>query len=148
MTNRPAIIELVAKNRLAELCDEIEGFPYFPNAACIGEDPDFFFPDDMATTVKAKAVCAACPVQKDCLATAVSQGLEGVWGGTTETERASLTKARDYTLPTRQAARQELRYIYLGEVNKVAASYDVDRRTVHRWRNIIEDNPLAYELAA
>jgi WhiB family redox-sensing transcriptional regulator len=62
-------------------------------AACQDVDPDLFFPIGNAgpTLVQideAKAVCARCPVMEQCLEWAVGIGqVEGVWGGTTESER-------------------------------------------------------------
>ncbi|MCF4135841.1 WhiB family transcriptional regulator [Streptomyces sp. Tue 6430] len=70
--------------------------------ACIGEDPDLFFPvgtsgPALRETADAKRVCGRCPVTADCLAYALESGrLSGVWGGTDEAERADLLRtARD-----------------------------------------------------
>ncbi|MEU5893311.1 WhiB family transcriptional regulator [Streptomyces sp. NPDC047461] len=62
-------------------------------AACRDVDPDLFFPIGTAglTLVQideAKAVCARCPVRERCLRWALDVGqVEGIWGGTTESER-------------------------------------------------------------
>jgi WhiB family redox-sensing transcriptional regulator len=62
-------------------------------AACRDVDPDLFFPIGTAglTLVQideAKAVCARCPVRERCLRWAMDVGqVEGIWGGTTESER-------------------------------------------------------------
>ncbi|GGS31405.1 transcriptional regulator WhiB [Streptomyces humidus] len=62
-------------------------------AACRDVDPDLFFPIGTAglTLVQideAKAVCARCPVRERCLQWALDVGqVEGIWGGTTESER-------------------------------------------------------------
>lgn len=62
-------------------------------AACRTADPDMFFSvsavgpgrDEIA---RAKAVCAACLVRRECLQFAIATRQEhGVWGGTTEEER-------------------------------------------------------------
>jgi len=38
---------------------------------------------------KAKAICAGCPVWRECLASALrTQQVHGIWGGMTEEERA------------------------------------------------------------
>jgi WhiB family redox-sensing transcriptional regulator len=38
---------------------------------------------------EAKAVCAACPVRRECLAFALrTEQVHGIWGGTTPDERA------------------------------------------------------------
>ncbi|MGJ5757467.1 WhiB family transcriptional regulator [Streptomyces galbus] len=72
---------------------------WLTEAACVGEDPELFFPvgstgpalEDVAA---AKRVCARCPVIADCLAYALGSGqTSGVWGGTDEAERADLLRA-------------------------------------------------------
>jgi WhiB family redox-sensing transcriptional regulator len=64
-------------------------------AACLGEDPETFFPignrsrDALLDATAAKTVCAGCPVAVECLQDA---GEYGVWGGLTEDERRSLKR--------------------------------------------------------
>ena len=42
----------------------------------------------------AKAICATCPVQQECLDFALKTRQEfGIWGGTTEDERRALARA-------------------------------------------------------
>ncbi|MET9504831.1 WhiB family transcriptional regulator [Streptomyces sp. NPDC006622] len=72
------------------------------SAACVGEDPELFFPvgtsgPALRETAGAKQVCARCPVTADCLDYALAGGpMSGVWGGTDEAERADLLRtARD-----------------------------------------------------
>ena len=55
-----------------------------PGAACKGADPRLFFPEpgDAAAEAEAKAICAGCPVRRECYAGAASRGEPcGVWGG-------------------------------------------------------------------
>jgi WhiB family redox-sensing transcriptional regulator len=67
-------------------------------AACRGRDPRVFFPAryDLFAREVAKAVCARCPVRAQCLNAALSAPFDvvGVWGGTTESERARLPASR------------------------------------------------------
>ena len=65
-------------------------------AACRYIDPDLFFPISgngkngkaVEQVASAKAVCAVCPVKRDCLAFALrTRQMHGVWGGTTADER-------------------------------------------------------------
>jgi WhiB family redox-sensing transcriptional regulator len=62
-------------------------------AACLDEDPELFFPIGHGPAaqdqiVAAKAVCARCPVVRECLSWALETGQDaGVWGGRTEDER-------------------------------------------------------------
>ena len=64
-------------------------------AACRSADPDLFFPISASgpgrdQAAEAKAICAACRVRRECLAFALRTGqLHGIWGGTTEDERAA-----------------------------------------------------------
>jgi WhiB family redox-sensing transcriptional regulator len=68
------------------------------DAACAGEETDLFFPvgqsaDAIIQTSQAKAVCARCPVQTECLTFALDTGQnDGVWGGLAEDERRLLKR--------------------------------------------------------
>jgi WhiB family redox-sensing transcriptional regulator len=66
-------------------------------AACSGYPNSLFFPGadgvDEASTERAKAVCAVCPVIDDCLQYALETNQRsGIWGGTSEKERRSLRR--------------------------------------------------------
>jgi WhiB family redox-sensing transcriptional regulator len=66
-------------------------------ALCVREDPDLFFPDpqDLAGQEAAKAICAQCDLRQQCRGWAVTHGVRfGVWGGTTEQERAADRRRR------------------------------------------------------
>ena len=63
-------------------------------AACRGLDPAMFFPEVGENTAAAKAVCAQCPVSRECLDFALANTeTEGVWGGTTPRARRPLRRA-------------------------------------------------------
>jgi WhiB family transcriptional regulator, redox-sensing transcriptional regulator len=61
--------------------------------ACRQADPELFFPVGPAgpavrQVIRAKDVCARCPVRHPCLVYALETGQDfGVWGGATEDER-------------------------------------------------------------
>ena len=61
--------------------------------ACRDADPDLFFPIGptgaaLRQMEEAKRICRACPVQIQCLAWALENGVaDGVWGSTTPDER-------------------------------------------------------------
>jgi WhiB family redox-sensing transcriptional regulator len=67
-------------------------------AACRDSEANLFFP--VGTTglavehiTEAKAICASCSVQEDCLQYALESNQEaGVWGGYAEDERRRLRK--------------------------------------------------------
>ena len=61
-------------------------------AACRHADPELFFPaprrDPLDQITQAKAICAGCPVSRQCLAFALdTRQRHGVWGGMSEHER-------------------------------------------------------------
>jgi WhiB family redox-sensing transcriptional regulator len=65
--------------------------------ACKDEDPDLFFPISASDTSleQATAICAGCAVQAECLRYALTDNIKyGIWGGRTEQQRQSLTRAR------------------------------------------------------
>lgn len=63
-----------------------------PHAACRSTDPDVMFLPGAQQHV-AKQVCTPCPVRRECLAEALTNGIEyGVWGGMTERERRALRR--------------------------------------------------------
>jgi len=73
---------------------------WLPEARCIGEDPDLFFPigttdDALAQVAEAKTVCHGCSVRADCLEWSLSTFQDaGVWGGLDEEERRVIRRAR------------------------------------------------------
>ena len=66
---------------------------WWGSAACLEADPELFFPvaahgPGARELARAKAVCAACRVRRQCLQYALAtHQLHGVWGGTSEDER-------------------------------------------------------------
>ena len=80
-------------------------------AACAGTDPELFFPvgeTGLSQTQiwEAKQVCHACPVQWTCLAWAVLHGMdEGIWGGSTASERRAMLTGRPVIIARQQRRR-------------------------------------------
>jgi WhiB family redox-sensing transcriptional regulator len=61
---------------------------WMKRAQCRGEDPALFFPVLGASTVRAKAICAGCPVRSECLEHATREAdTAGIWAGTSPRER-------------------------------------------------------------
>ncbi|WP_328484809.1 WhiB family transcriptional regulator [Streptomyces sp. NBC_00377] len=83
-------------------------------AACVGEDPELFFPvgttgPALREATAAKRVCARCPVRGECLSYALGTAqTSGVWGGTGEEERTELLRTARYEATRRSLARTEL----------------------------------------
>lgn len=64
------------------------------DAACLGIDPEIFFPTPTQTSRAAKAACLHCPVIDHCLLDALgAPWLHGVWAYTTPGERAALRQS-------------------------------------------------------
>jgi WhiB family redox-sensing transcriptional regulator len=64
-------------------------------AACLGEDPELFFPQSPRGSAarKARAICAVCRVRIECIRDAEEHGdLDGIRGGLTGRERCVLPK--------------------------------------------------------
>ncbi|MDW8805511.1 WhiB family transcriptional regulator [Streptomyces scabiei] len=72
--------------------------PGQPRPACVGEDPELFFPigdtgPALLQIEEAKAVCRrGCPLIESCLEGALDRNESGVWGGMSEKERRSLKR--------------------------------------------------------
>ena len=62
-------------------------------AACKETDTDVFFPEPgkgyMQAIELAKGICSSCAIKTDCLAVALENNYEGVWGGMTSLDRES-----------------------------------------------------------
>jgi WhiB family redox-sensing transcriptional regulator len=82
--------------------------------ACLHADPEIFFPIStagpaLAQVAQAKAVCARCPVRRQCLEFArAHEPVFGIWGGTTLEERQRIRRRE------RRAARARVRADALG----------------------------------
>lgn len=69
-------------------------------AACLGVDPELFFPvgttgPALTSVEQARRICHDCPVQVPCLEWALHHGADhGVWGGLDEQQRAIVRRHR------------------------------------------------------
>jgi WhiB family redox-sensing transcriptional regulator len=64
-------------------------------AQCRGEDRNLFFPSLGMETVKARAICAVCPVTVECLDYALANmDTTGIWSGTTAQQRKAMRTGR------------------------------------------------------
>ena len=71
-------------------------------AACAGAPTEIFFPDRGGASEVAKALtyCNRCPVRAECLEYGLWE-LEGIFGGTGDTERRLIRKERGGKMATR-----------------------------------------------
>ena len=79
--------------------DTNPGLDWRTQAACLGRDPETFFPQpaDREGEDEAIAICWGCPVEADCLAEAMeaetyrpTSGRYGIWGGKTPQQRYAM----------------------------------------------------------
>ena len=65
------------------------------DSACSEPEGELFFPIRGENPKDAKAICARCPVQEECLEYALANGERfGVWGGKSEKERRRIRSLR------------------------------------------------------
>jgi WhiB family redox-sensing transcriptional regulator len=84
-----ASVAIAAYSQLVDNSDD----PWQTQALCARVDYELFFPEKGGSARDAKKVCARCPVRKQCLDAALSNGeCFGIWGGYTERERRKLQK--------------------------------------------------------
>jgi len=77
-------------------------------AACVGTDPELFFPPPGVPAAAAKQVCAGCLVRQLCLEWAVeTEQRFGVWGGMSPVERQVVKRGRTERMVAEWLARQE-----------------------------------------
>jgi WhiB family transcriptional regulator, redox-sensing transcriptional regulator len=90
----------------AEMLMRMQDNDWRSRGACVTADPDLFFPLSSAgpaleQEAQAKAVCGRCTVRAACLAFALAtQQVHGIWGGTSERERALLRRRDGARAPT------------------------------------------------
>lgn len=86
-THTPALTRRLPQSTDLERClqRERDAAQWMEHAACRGCGPALFFPTRGESTAQAKAVCASCPVQPQCLEHALQAGEKfGTWGGKSE----------------------------------------------------------------
>ncbi len=67
-------------------------------------DPDLWFAEDPADLARAKALCADCPIRRDCLAMALERAEPwGVWGGEIFDRGAIVSRKRPRGRPRKDA---------------------------------------------
>ena len=69
--------------------------PTWQGAKCADPwiDPETFFAVSLIDA--AKAICEPCPLKTACLEYALENNYEGVWGGTTDTDRDTIKNTRE-----------------------------------------------------
>lgn len=66
---------------------------WMTKAKCREYPTDLFFPEVGVNIGPIRQICAACPVQQECLEYALKHNIEhGVWGGTSRAQRETLAR--------------------------------------------------------
>lgn len=68
--------------------------PWMADARCAEVDPDLWFPEMGSKASTAKQICETCPVRAACLEYALQHQEYGIWGATSERDRARIRRTR------------------------------------------------------
>lgn len=77
------------RNPLAEIAQPPE---WMREGACVGADPDMWFPPKHASNQTARHICSDCPVRLTCLRYSLDHNETGIWGGTTDYQRQQMKR--------------------------------------------------------
>jgi WhiB family redox-sensing transcriptional regulator len=154
MTNRPIAITLIIQNRLGELASAIEPVRDYSTGACSGSNTELFFSDEVDEIDQALEICSGCPIRLVCLEDALESNEYGIWGGTTESMREQIkanriparSKQVRTDLPDLEEVAYEVKGILSNPVSKLCRDYQVEPRTIFRWRDDIRSSEQAMEL--
>ena len=67
---------------------------WMASAVCATADPEEWFPEKGVSALKAKRICATCPVIDQCLQFALDNNETGIWGGTSSRERRGIQRVQ------------------------------------------------------
>lgn len=95
-TDRGGLNLTPGQSPMTVLSEATERQPWMAEGACLGADPEAWFPEVRHTDEhrRALAVCARCPVRHECFQYAMDHKLLGIWGGTTHHQRRELRELR------------------------------------------------------
>jgi len=117
-------------------------FPRFPQAKCVGDIADSFFPDSKAELEKnlstLQALCQSCVHEKECLKYALDNEItHGFWGGKTTEERNHIAMTQPIEKKKEPSRLEEvLRLQALGwSLEAIARSSSVSVASVSRLLN-------------
>jgi len=69
--------------------------PDWALAACVGHDPEIWFPTQgnmNLSNLGAITICRGCPIRTDCADHATRHHYDGIWGGLTTSQRRLLAR--------------------------------------------------------
>ena len=138
MTKRPETVELAIAGQLQAILNGESKVPDFRSSKCAGMDISMFFTETAIAERKAKAICGSCPIMEACGTWAVHNAEHGVFGGLSAKERKLMRgKVGVQTTSSIHDLTRELNFVLNESAKEVALRYQVDARTVVRWRNIL-----------
>ena len=138
MAKCPDIVNHAKRGDLKFLEDFTKLPEHTGKEACLNEDPDLFFSEFANDIATAKAACVTCPMIQFCADYAMKHENYGVWGGMSARERYELRGHQDaFDATDVERLIKEKDFILNSPAPIVAAHYEVDSRTVVRWRNTI-----------
>ena len=127
------------------------------HAACVGVDPDLFYPERGEDSRPAKAVCAECIVATECLEYALAnRETYGIWGGRSENQREQIRKERRAAgqLNARQEAAEQINRRVLAALQngattctRVAELTAITRQSVRHSLHRLRDAGLVHAAA-
>lgn len=84
------------ENPVDLLVEELPDRPEWQaDGACVGVDPEVFFPKRGGNYKAAKEICAQCVVVDECLEYALERNIRhGTWGGKSEKQRRVIRRER------------------------------------------------------
>ncbi len=148
MTRRPKVLDVLSRGTLTPEKGIGDDLSWASQGHCVGKDPDLFFDSSASQVSAAKAICSDCPVRRRCLEFAVSGNETGVWGGTTETERLQAFDVRPRELRVTHSEVADFLTEFLNwDLASLSRKYEVDSRTVLRWKKEIKEGELAKTFA-
>lgn len=112
------------------------------SAACIGYDPELWYPEDWDTSskLKAKKICSGCPVRQECREFALGDpaGEWGLWGGQSARTRMNIRREQGRRIRCERADERHATIRQMAadgmSVPDIAEAMGVTKRTVHRAR--------------
>ena len=144
MTSRPEVLQLLYQGRLNQVVVNLPDLSWAIEGSCVGLDSEVFFPSSLEQVGIAKKICGSCTVSEACLQAALQGQESGIWGGTTESERLEAFGIRPRARLIQQAEVSEtLNEVLTADANYLSQKYQVDCRTVFRWKKRVQSDQVA-----
>jgi len=135
---RPHVISLALSGELEPLLQRSDAPRFGRLALCVGADPHLFDGEDESANAQAKSICASCPVRPLCAAWGIESHNDAIYGGLTPQERFDIRGGKEAVSDETVAElREEYNFILNASAAEVAFKFQVDQRTVVRWRCIL-----------